>query len=195
MYAKDPPLHEKRRVLREVKTENGRIFLGAFEGATVTVSYGMDAWYEIQTPVSPPSDTSLVSLLLPTLLSVRAPHSWPKNPEQIEDIYGFETSAELISRVTDRIVPQIEEWQNRTLSEIYPILFIDAIIFNVRKEKMVQKRAVYIVLGINSEGMKDVLSIEIGDVESSKYWFSVLNSLKNGACKIFSGKIIFWSLQ
>ena len=99
--------------------------------------------------------------------------------EQIEDIYGFEASADLISRVTDRIVPQIEEWQNRTLSEIYPIVFIDAIFFNVRKEKTVQKRAVYIVLGINSDGVKDVLSIEIGDVESSKYWLSVLNNLKN----------------
>jgi len=77
----------------------------------------------------------------------------------------------LISRVTDKILPQVEEWQNRTLSEIYPIVFIDAIIFNVRKEKMVKKAAVYVVMGINSEGQKDVLSIELGDVESSKYWF------------------------
>jgi len=81
--------------------------------------------------------------------------------------------------VTDRILPQIEEWQNRTLNEIYPIIFIDAIIFNVRKERIVSKKAVYVVLGINSEGMKEVLSIEMGDVESSKYWLGVLNNLKN----------------
>jgi len=87
--------------------------------------------------------------------------------EQIEDIYGFEASADLISKVTDRIMPQIEEWQSRTLSETYPIIFIDAIIFNVRKERIVGKKAVYVVLGINSEGMKEVLSIEMGDVESS----------------------------
>lgn len=99
--------------------------------------------------------------------------------EQIDDIYGFEASAELISKVTDRIIPQIEEWQNRTLSEIYPIIFIDAIIFNVRKERIVSKKAVYVVLGINSEGMKEVLSIEMGDVESSKYWLGVLNNLRN----------------
>lgn len=99
--------------------------------------------------------------------------------EQIEDIYGFEASAELISKVTDKILPQIEEWHQRTLSEVYPIIFIDAIIFNVRKERMVSKKAVYVVLGINSEGMKDVLSIEIGDVESSKYWLGVLNNMKN----------------
>lgn len=103
--------------------------------------------------------------------------------EQIEDIYGFEASAELVSKITDKIIPQIEEWQNRPLSEVYPILFIDAIVFSVRKEKVVQKAAVYVVLGINSEGMKDVLSIEIGDTESAKYWLSVLNNLKNRGVK------------
>jgi len=99
--------------------------------------------------------------------------------EQIEDIYGFETSAEMVSKVTDKIIPQIEAWQNRALSEVYPIVFIDAIVFHVRRDKTVQKTAAYIVLGINSEGMKEVLSIEIGENESAKFWLSVLNSLKN----------------
>jgi transposase-like protein len=99
--------------------------------------------------------------------------------EQIEEIYGFETSAEMVSKITDKIIPQIEAWQNRSLSEVYPIVFIDAIVFHVRREKTVQKSAAYIVLGVNSEGMKEVLSIEIGETESSKFWLSVLNSLKN----------------
>ena len=99
--------------------------------------------------------------------------------EQIEDIYGFETSAEMVSKVTDKIIPQIEAWQNRSLSDVYPIVCIDAIIFHVRREKTVQKTAAYIVVGINSEGMKEVLSIEIGETESAKFWLSVLNSLKN----------------
>jgi len=99
--------------------------------------------------------------------------------EQIEDIYGFETSAEMVSKVTDKIIPQIEAWQSRALSEVYPIVFIDAIVFHVRREKTVQKTAAYIVLGISSEGMKEVLSIEIGESESAKFWLSVLNSLKN----------------
>jgi transposase-like protein len=103
--------------------------------------------------------------------------------EQVEDIYGFEASAELVSRVTDKIFPQIEEWQNRRLSDIYPIVFIDAIVFSVRKEKTVQKTAAYVVLGIDSNGMKDVLSIEIGETESAKYWLSVLNGLKNRGVK------------
>ena len=99
--------------------------------------------------------------------------------EQKEDIYGFEASAEMVSKVTDKIIPQIEAWQNRALSEVYPIVFIDAIVFHVRREKTVQKTAAYIVLGINSDGMKEVLSVEIGENESAKFWLSVLNSLKN----------------
>ncbi|MDR2529519.1 MAG: IS256 family transposase [Synergistaceae bacterium] len=103
--------------------------------------------------------------------------------EQIEDIYGFGTSAELVSRITDKIVPQIEEWQSRRLSDVYPIVFIDAIVFSVRKEKTVQKSAVYVVLGVDSDGIKDVLSIEIGETESAKFWLSVLNNLKNRGVK------------
>jgi transposase-like protein len=103
--------------------------------------------------------------------------------EQIEDIYGFEASAEMISKITDKILPQIEEWQSRRLSEVYPIVFIDAVVFNVRKDKTVQKAAVYVVLGVDSNGMKDVLSIETGENESSKFWLSVLNNLKNRGVK------------
>lgn len=99
--------------------------------------------------------------------------------EQVEEIYGFSASAEMVSRITDKVVPQIDEWQNRRLSDVYPIVFIDAIVFSVRKEKIVQKSAVYVVLGIDSEGMKDVLSIEVGETESAKFWLSVLNNLKN----------------
>lgn len=103
--------------------------------------------------------------------------------EQVEDIYGFETSAELVSKITDKIMPQIEQWQTRSLSEVYPIVFIDAIVFSVRKDKTVQKAAVYVVLGVDSNGMKDVLSIEVGENESSKFWLSVLNNLKNRGVK------------
>ena len=103
--------------------------------------------------------------------------------DQIEDIYGFEASAELVSRVTDKVFPMIEEWQNRQLSETYPIVFIDAVVFNVRKEKIVQKMSVYVTMGIDTEGKKDVLSIEVGETESAKYWLAVLNNLKNRGVK------------
>ena len=103
--------------------------------------------------------------------------------ETIEDIYGFEVSEGMVSDITDRLLPQIEEWQNRPLSEVYPIVFIDAIHFSVREDGVIRKLAAYVVLGINADGRKEVLTIAIGENESSKYWLSVLNSLKNRGIK------------
>ena len=103
--------------------------------------------------------------------------------ETIEDIYGFETSEDFISDVTDKILPQIEDWQNRPLDEVYPILYIDAIHHSVRDNGVLRKLAAYVILGINTEGKKEVLSITVGDNESSKYWLSVLNELKNRGVK------------
>ena len=99
--------------------------------------------------------------------------------ETIEDIYGFETSESFISDVTDKILPQIDEWQNRPLDEVYPILYIDAIHYSVRENGIIRKLAAYVILGINATGKKEVLSINVGANESAKYWLSVLNELKN----------------
>ena len=99
--------------------------------------------------------------------------------ETIEDIYGFEVSEGMLSDITDKLLPRIEEWQNRPLSPVYPIVFIDAVHFSVRDDGVIRKLAAYVVLGMNEDGMKEVLSIVVGENESSKYWLSVLNSLKN----------------
>lgn len=103
--------------------------------------------------------------------------------ETIEDIYGFAASESFISDVTDKILPRIEEWQSRPLASIYPIIFIDAIHFSVRHDNMITKLAAYVVMGINEDGRKEVLTIEVGENESSKYWLGVLNSLKNRGVK------------
>jgi len=97
----------------------------------------------------------------------------------IEDIYGFEISEGFISDVTDKILPEIEDWQNRPLAETYPVLFIDAIHYSVRDNGIIRKLAAYVILGINVDGKKEVLTIQVGDNESSKYWLSILNELKN----------------
>lgn len=99
--------------------------------------------------------------------------------EQIEDIYGFEVSEGMISDITDKLLPEIEDWQNRPLSRVYPIVFIDAVYFSVRDNNVIKKLAAYIILGVNDEGRKEVLSIQIGENESSKFWLSTLNELKN----------------
>ena len=85
--------------------------------------------------------------------------------------------------MTDKILPQIEDWQNRPLDEVYPILYIDAIHYSVRDNGVIRKLAAYVILGINTEGKKEVLTITIGDNESAKYWLSVLNELKNRGVK------------
>ena len=103
--------------------------------------------------------------------------------ETIEDIYGFETSEGFISDVTDKILPQIEDWQNRPLDEVYPVIYIDAIHYSVRDNGVIKKLAAYVILGLTCEGRKDVLTISVGDNESSKYWLSVLNELKNRGVK------------
>ncbi len=99
--------------------------------------------------------------------------------EHIEDIYGFEVSEGFVSDVTDRLLPQIEEWQQRPLSEMYPVVFIDAVHYSVKSEGIIRKLAAYVALGIDTDGRKDVLGLYIGANESSKYWLSILNELKN----------------
>ena len=77
--------------------------------------------------------------------------------EQIQDLYGIEVSATMVSNITDQIIPEIKEWQERPLDEVYPFVFIDAVHFNVREDNRIVKKAAYIVLGINCEGFKEVL--------------------------------------
>lgn len=103
--------------------------------------------------------------------------------ETLENIYGFEASEGFISDVTDKILPQIEDWQKRPLSEVYPVLYIDAIHYSVRDNGVIRKLAAYVILGINVDGQKEVLTIQVGDNESAKYWLSVLNELKNRGVK------------
>ena len=103
--------------------------------------------------------------------------------DTLEDIYGFEASEGFISDMTDKILPQIEEWQHRPLDDVYPVIFIDAIHYSVRDNGIIRKLAAYVILGITCEGKKDVLTIQVGETESAKYWLSVLNELKNRGVK------------
>ena len=103
--------------------------------------------------------------------------------DTLMDIYGFEASEGFISDVTDKLLPQIEEWQTRPLDSIYPVIFIDAIHYSVRDNGVIRKLAAYVMLGISVEGKKEVLTIQVGENESSKYWLSVLNELKNRGVK------------
>ena len=97
----------------------------------------------------------------------------------IQDIYGLECSDSTISRITDKILPVVREWQSRPLEEVYAVVFMDAIHFHVRSEGQIVKKAVYIAIGINMDGLKEVLGMWVGENESAKFWLSVMNGLKN----------------
>lgn len=99
--------------------------------------------------------------------------------EHIRDIYGLEISDTTVSRITDKVLPAAKEWQQRPLESIYAVVFLDAIHYHVRSEGQIIKKAVYIAIGVNMEGRKDVLGMWVGENESAKFWAGVLNNLRN----------------
>lgn len=97
----------------------------------------------------------------------------------LQSIYGVDASAEMISRMTDRILPIAKEWQNRPLARKYAIVFMDAVHFHVRQDGRTIKKAVYVAIGTRLDGHREVLGLWIGGNESAKYWIGVLNEIRN----------------
>ena len=103
--------------------------------------------------------------------------------EQIKNLYDVEISPELVSKISEKIMPEDNDWQNRPLEEVYPFVFMDAIHYKVKEDHRYITKAAYVVLGINMEGGKDILGIWIGEHESSKFWLNVLTELKSRGVK------------
>lgn len=97
----------------------------------------------------------------------------------LKELYDLDISDSTISRITDKIMPLVKEWQERPLQEIYAVVYMDAIHYHVRSEGRIVKRAVYIALGIDMDGKKDVISMYVGENEGAKFWLSIINGLKN----------------
>ena len=102
---------------------------------------------------------------------------------QMQELYGIKISPDMVTAITDKIIPNIKEWQKRPLDDVYPVVFVDATYFYVRNEGVVGKKAVYMILGINSQGYKDILGFYVGESESAKYWLNILNELKSRGLK------------
>ena len=96
-----------------------------------------------------------------------------------EEMYGAEISSGLVSQVTNAVIEQVVEWQNRPLDAVYPIVYLDCIVLKIRQDKRVINKAVYLVLGINIEGHKELLGIWFSENEGAKFWLSVLTDLQN----------------
>lgn len=103
--------------------------------------------------------------------------------EQIKNLYDVEISPELVSKISEKIMPEVTAWQNRPLDSIYPFVFMDAIHYKVKENHQYITKAAYVVLGITLDGNKDILGIWIGENESSKFWLNVLNELKTRGVK------------
>ena len=103
--------------------------------------------------------------------------------EEMQELYGVRVSPDMVTAITDKIIPEIREWQKRQLEEQYAIVFVDATYFNVKQDGIVMKKAVYIALGVTMTGEKEILGFYIGDSESAKYWTSILNEIKNRGVK------------
>ena len=99
--------------------------------------------------------------------------------EQIKELYDVEISPELVSKISEKIMPEVTAWQNRPLEAVYPFIFMDAIHYKVREDHRYVTKAAYVVLGITMDGRKDILGVWIGEHESSKFWLNVLNDLKS----------------
>ena len=99
----------------------------------------------------------------------------------LEEVYGLKVSADLISRVTDAVLEEVSDWQNRALEPMYPIVFLDALRVKIRdaESRQVKNKAVYVALGVTPEGEREVLGLWIANNEGAKFWLSVMNNLRN----------------
>jgi putative transposase len=97
----------------------------------------------------------------------------------LEEIYGIEVSPDLISTVTDEIIQEVQQWQNRPLDAIYPVIYFDALIVKIKDNGHIKNKALYLIVGINLEGHKEILGIWIAQSEGAKFWLSIITELKN----------------
>lgn len=165
-------------------TDNSR---NGHSGKTLKTSFGevdidvpRDRKGEFDPVILKKNQTSISQDVEEKILSMYAKGMTTSDIEtHIRDIYGLQISDTTISRITDKILPIAKEWQQRPLEPIYAVVFLDAIHYHVRSEGQIVKKAVYIAIGINLDGKKDVLGMWVGENESAKYWASVLNGLRN----------------
>jgi len=169
---------------RNKETENSR---NGHSEKTVRSSYGdielsvpRDRKGEYEPQLVKKHQTSISGDIEEKILSMYAKGMSTSDIEaHIRDMYGLSVSDSTVSRVTDKILPVVKEWQQRPLESVYAVVFLDAVHFHVRSEGQIVKKAVYVAIGVQMDGVRDVLGMWIGENESAKFWLSILNSLRN----------------
>ncbi|MGI6744514.1 MAG: IS256 family transposase [Eubacteriales bacterium] len=187
----DDELGYSRYDYKNKETENSR---NGYSKKTLKTGFGeaeidvpRDRKGEFEPQILKKNQTSVSQAIEEKIISMYAKGMTTADIEMhIRDIYGQEVSDTTISRITDKILPMAQEWQQRPLESIYAVVFLDAIHYHVRSEGQIVKKAVYIAIGVDLNGKKDVLGMWVGENESAKYWATVLNSLRNrGVADIF----------
>ena len=169
---------------RNKDTENSR---NGYSKKTMHTSYGdmdinvpRDRQGEFEPQVVKKYQNTVTQDMEEKILSMYAKGMTTSDIEShMRELYDIDVSDTTISRITDKVLPLIKEWQERPLEEVYAVVFMDAIHYHVRSEGRIVKRAVYIAIGINMAGIKDVLGMYVGENESAKFWLSIMNGLKN----------------
>jgi len=169
---------------RNKQTDNSR---NGHSGKTVKSSLGeielsvpRDRKGEFDPQIVKKNQTTLSGDIEEKILSMYAKGMSTTDIEaHIRDIYGLSVSDSTISRVTDKILPLVREWQQRPLESLYAVVFLDAVHFHVRSEGQIVKKAVYIAIGMDMEGKRDVLGMWVGENESAKFWLGILNGIRN----------------
>ena len=180
----DDELGYSRYDYRNKNTENSR---NGHSSKTLRTSFGdvevsvpRDRKGEFEPQLLKKNQTSISQDIEEKILSMYAKGMTTSDIEEhIRDIYGIDVSDTTVSRITDKILPIAKEWQQRPLETVYAVVFMDAIHYHVRSEGRIIKKAVYIAIGIDLDGKKDVLGMWVGENESAKFWATVLNGLKN----------------
>ena len=146
----------------------------------VDVEIPRDRKGEFEPKILPKNQTSISQDMESKIISMYAKGMSTSDIEaHIRDIYGLNVSDSTVSRITDKILPEAKEWQQRPLESVYAVVFLDAIHYHVRSEGQIIKKAVYIAIGIGLDGKKDVLGMWVGENESAKFWANVLNNMRN----------------
>jgi transposase-like protein len=169
---------------RNKETDNSR---NGYSEKTLRTSLGeldisvpRDRKGEFDPQIVKKNQTSLSGDIEEKILSMYAKGMTTSDIEgHIRDIYGIEVSDSTISRITDKIMPVVKEWQMRPLESVYAVVFLDAVHFHVRSEGQIVKKAVYVAIGLRLDGVREVLGMWVGENESAKFWLGILNGLKN----------------
>jgi len=169
---------------RNKDTDNSR---NGHSTKTIKSSYGevdikvpRDREGEFEPQIVKKHQTTLTGDIEEKILSMYAKGMSTSDIEgHIREIYGLDVSDTTVSRITDKILPVVREWQQRPLESVYAVVFMDGIYFHVRSEGQIVKKAVYIAIGVRTDGIREVLGMWIGENESAKYWLGILNGLKN----------------